>query len=68
MVSIIHQGPLSPMIKKSIAPPEQNFLFFDDMLDFEDLRYFARKEGEGGSEERCWNHHEDISKKHTNNW
>jgi hypothetical protein len=47
MVSIIRQGPLHPTIKNQAAPPEQNFQFSDDMLDFEDFGRFVSIGGEG---------------------
>ncbi len=36
---------------RQVAPPEQNFQFFDDRLDFESLRCFGSTEGEGVEEE-----------------
>jgi hypothetical protein len=54
MVRIFRQGPLFPMIKNLAAPgtpPEQKFLIFDDMLDFEDFRCFGSTEGEGAEGE-----------------
>jgi hypothetical protein len=48
-----HYPPRSPLSndkkinRASLRHLSKIFLFFDDMFDFEDLRYFGRKEGEG---------------------